>query len=120
RRLAGPTVSSSVVRDDAEALLREEQQLPVPGVGVQRPAMRERHYRALAPILVVDLRTVLGGDGAHGPDSFLQHRLCHFFRPPLPPRGTEAEAGIGHTVCPGNDRRPCRDPRCPPTPPDPG
>lgn len=120
RRLAGPTVSSSVVRDDAEALLREEQQLPVPGVGVQRPAVRERHYRALAPILVVDLRTVLGGDGAHGPDSFLQHRLCHFFRPPLPGLGGPRRKPGSVTRCaPGTtaDRVGTLDARLPhPTP----
>lgn len=44
----------------------EEEHLPVPGVGVQRPAVREHHGRALAPVLVVDLGAVLGGDGAHG------------------------------------------------------
>ena len=65
RGLAGPAMAAAVMRDDAEAVLREEQHLAVPRVGVQRPAVRERDDRALAPVLVVDLRSVFGGDGAH-------------------------------------------------------
>ena len=43
----------------------EEQHLPVPRVGVQRPAVGERDGGTLAPVLVVDLGAVLRGDGAH-------------------------------------------------------
>src|SRR6266849_5797527 len=59
------TAFAPVVRDRAKAVLREEQHLPVPGIGVQRPAMGERDGRTLAPVLVVDLGPVLRGDGAH-------------------------------------------------------
>ena len=62
RGLAGSAMATPVVRDDAEAVLREEQHLAVPRVGVQRPAVRERDDRALAPVLVVDRRAVLRGD----------------------------------------------------------
>ena len=48
-------MATPVVCDDAVAVLRQEQHLAVPGVGVQWPAVRERHDRALAPVLVVDL-----------------------------------------------------------------
>ena len=48
-------MAAPVVRDDAEAVLCEEEHLAVPHVGVQRPAMRERNDRATAPVLVVDL-----------------------------------------------------------------
>src|SRR5262249_40270302 len=73
--LAGAAVAAAVVRDHAEAALREEEQLAVPGVGVERPAVREGDDRALAPVLVVELRPVLRGDRAHLPCPFLS-RLC--------------------------------------------
>ena len=57
---------TTVVRDAAEAVLYEEKHLSVPHVGVQRPAVRERHDRALTPVLLVDLRPILGSDRAHG------------------------------------------------------
>ena len=63
--LARPAMTAPVVRDHAEAVLREEKHLAVPGVGVQGPAVRERYDRALAPVLVIDFRAVLGGDRAH-------------------------------------------------------
>ena len=50
----------------AEAVLGEEQHLPVPHVGTERPSVRERDSRAFAPVLVVDLGAVAGGDRAHG------------------------------------------------------
>src|SRR4051812_31735567 len=59
-------MAASIVRNHAEAILREEEHLSVPHVGVQRPAVRKRHDRALAPVLVVDLRAILRGDRAHG------------------------------------------------------
>ena len=55
-------MAAPVVRDHAEAVLREEQHLPVPHVGVQRPAVRERDDGPLAPVLVVDLGAVVGDD----------------------------------------------------------
>src|SRR5260370_28135503 len=67
-------MATSVVRNHAEAVLREEKHLAVPSVGAQRPAVRERYGRALAPVLVVDFGAVLGGDRAHCPRSFARVR----------------------------------------------
>src|SRR5215831_18408034 len=58
-------MTAPVMRDRAEAVLRQEQHLAVPCVRAQRPAVRERDDRALAPVLVVDFRAVFGGDRAH-------------------------------------------------------
>src|SRR5499427_5222945 len=58
-------MTAPVMRDRAEAVLRQEQHLAVPCVRAQRPAVRERDDRALAPVLVVDFRAVSGGDRAH-------------------------------------------------------
>jgi hypothetical protein len=66
RGLTRPAMAATVVRNHAEAVLREEQQLAVPSVGVQRPAVRERYDRAFSPVLVVDLGAVLRRDHAHG------------------------------------------------------
>jgi hypothetical protein len=63
--LAGAAMAAPVVRDRAEAVLREEHHLAVPRVGAQRPAVRERDDRACAPVLVVDFRAIFGGDRAH-------------------------------------------------------
>src|SRR5215831_18895147 len=58
-------MTAPVMRDRAEAVLRQEQHLAVPRVRAQRPAVREHDDRALAPVLVVDFRAVFGGDRAH-------------------------------------------------------
>src|SRR5216684_2776704 len=58
-------MTAPVMRDRAEAVLRQEQHLAVPCVRAQRPAVRERDDRALTPVLVVDFRAVSGGDRAH-------------------------------------------------------
>ena len=57
----------------ADDLMQEEQQLRVPIVGRQRPAMAEHNWLARTPVLVEDLRAVLGGDGGHV-DSFQMGR----------------------------------------------
>src|SRR5262245_50113643 len=58
-------MAATIVRDDAEAVLREEKHLAVPSIGAQRPAVRERYDRAFAPLLVVDLGAILGFNCAH-------------------------------------------------------
>src|SRR5262245_50429528 len=58
-------MAATIVRDDAEAVLREEKHLAVPSVGAQRPPVRERYDRAFAPVLVVDLGAILGFNCAH-------------------------------------------------------
>ncbi|MCY1366701.1 hypothetical protein D9M69_536060 [compost metagenome] len=66
RGLRRASMPAAVVRDDAEAVLRQEVHLPVPGVRVQRPTVGKSDDRACAPVLVVDLRAVCGGDGVLG------------------------------------------------------
>ena len=53
-------MAAPVVRDDAEAVLREEQHLPSHHVGVQRPTIGEGDGGTATPILVVDLGSVFG------------------------------------------------------------
>ena len=65
RSLAGSAVAAAIVCDDSEAMLCEKQHLAVPGIGAQRPSVREGDDRALAPVLVIDRRAVLHCDRAH-------------------------------------------------------
>src|ERR1700680_3509524 len=67
--LSGATVATAVMGDHAIAMLQEEQQLRVPIIGRQRPAMAEHNWLARTPVLVEDLRAVLGCYGGHV-DSF--------------------------------------------------
>ncbi len=61
-------VAAAIMGDDAEASGDEEQHLCVPIVRAERPAVMEHDgLGALrAPVLVVNLGTVLGGDERHG------------------------------------------------------
>jgi hypothetical protein len=52
-------VAAPVHCNAAITILREKQLLAVPSVGVQRPTVRERYGWPLAPVLVVNLYTVL-------------------------------------------------------------
>src|SRR5688572_15677917 len=63
--LAGATVPAPVVGYDAIAVLEEEQHLCVPIVGRQRPTVAEHDRLSGAPILVVDLGPIGGGDRRH-------------------------------------------------------
>ena len=65
RRLAGSAMATTIVCHDSEAVLCEKQHLAVPGVGAQRPSVREGYDRPLAPVFVVDRRAVLHCDRAH-------------------------------------------------------
>jgi hypothetical protein len=64
-------MAATVMGNDAVALRLKEQHLGVPVVAAQRPAMVKDDGLAGAPILVEDLRSVLGGDqvAAHGSGS---------------------------------------------------
>src|SRR5205085_8859450 len=78
-RLGRSAVASSVMGDYAIAVLKEEQHLRVPIVGRQRPAMAEDDGLSFAPIFVVNLRSIFGGNCAHvslevGPKCYLP---CH-------------------------------------------
>ena len=63
--LAGAAMAAAVMGDDPIAVIEEEQQLRVPVIGRERPAMREHHRLAAAPVLVVDLDAVFGLDRRH-------------------------------------------------------
>ena len=63
--LGGAAMAAAVMGDDAIAMMQEEQHLRVPIIGRQRPAMAEHDRLARTPVLVEDLRAVLGGDGGH-------------------------------------------------------
>ncbi len=57
---------AAVVGDAAVAALGEEEHLVFERVGRQRPAVAEHDRLPAAPVLVVDLGAVLGGEGRHG------------------------------------------------------
>src|SRR5207244_3594252 len=63
--LAGPPVSTPVVRNHPESILSEEMKLAIPCVGTQRPSMRKRYDWALAPVFVVDCRAIFHRNRAH-------------------------------------------------------
>src|SRR5580693_6128944 len=63
--LSGAAMATAVMGDHAIAMVQEEQQLRVPIIGRQGPAMAEHNCRARTPVLVEDLDTVLGRDGWH-------------------------------------------------------
>src|SRR5262245_57064017 len=62
-------MTAPVMGHDTVAILRQEEHLGVPHVGVQGPSVRERHDRPFAPVLVVNLGSVFCSDRAHGPSS---------------------------------------------------
>ena len=66
-------MATTIVGHDSEPLLREEEHLAVPHVRVQGPSVREGDDRALAPVLVVDRRTVFRRNRAHVHSSY---RVC--------------------------------------------
>src|SRR5258705_10306254 len=67
--LSRASMATAVMGDHAIAMMQEEQHLRVPIIGRKRPAMAEHNWLARTPVLVEDLRAVLGGDGGHV-DSF--------------------------------------------------
>ena len=68
--LVRTAMAAAVMGDNAVAVSAEEHHLGVPGVGRERPAMREQDRLPIAPVLIENLRAVLGGDHAHGVRSF--------------------------------------------------
>ena len=63
--LGGSSMAAPVMGDDAIAVLEEKQQLGVPVVGRQGPAVAEHDGLTASPVLVEDLRAIRGGDRAH-------------------------------------------------------
>ena len=63
--LARAAVAAAVVGDAAVAARGQEEHLVFEGVGAERPAVAEDDGLSGAPVVVVDLRAVLGRDRAH-------------------------------------------------------
>src|SRR5262245_16446675 len=63
--LRGAAVTAAVMRNNAIALVEEEQHLCIPVVGRQRPTMAEHNGLTFAPILVEDFNAVFRFYKAH-------------------------------------------------------
>src|SRR5579863_5051182 len=63
--LAGAAMAAAVMRDDAIAVIEEEQHLRIPIIRRQRPAMAEHDRLTLAPILVKDVDLIFCRDDGH-------------------------------------------------------
>jgi hypothetical protein len=59
-------MTAAIMGDTAVALVDEEVHLVFEGVGVQGPAVAEDHGLSRAPVLVVKLGSIFGGEHAHG------------------------------------------------------
>ena len=70
-RLTGTPVTTPVVCDAAIAIGRQKKHLRFPGIRRQWPAVTENDRLPRAPVFVVDLRAVLGGD------QVIVLRYCH-------------------------------------------
>jgi hypothetical protein len=70
-RLAGATVTAAGLDDATESVRGENEHLRFPSVRRKRPSMAEDCGLSEAPILEIDLHTVLGGDHGHRLLSFL-------------------------------------------------
>ena len=64
-RLARTAVAATIMGDTAIAVGRQVDHLAFPGIGAERPAVAEDDGLSRAPVLVIDLRTVFGGDRVH-------------------------------------------------------
>jgi hypothetical protein len=89
--LRGPAVPTAIVRDDAIALVEEEQHLDIPIVSRKRPAMAEDDRFARTPVLVEDLRPVARRDRRHALPP-VSAQLLHVRA--SSPRGVEAQAVV--------------------------
>src|SRR3989440_4798447 len=72
--LAGSAMAATVVGDRAIAMGGHEDQLVVPIVGIERPAVAEDDGLPRAPVLIKDMGAILCGNGAraHGMNSSFQ------------------------------------------------
>src|ERR1039458_4594699 len=64
-RLTGSSVAAPVMGDAAITVGRQEEHLRLPTVRTQRPPVTEYDGLTRAPVLVVDLCSVFGGDRVH-------------------------------------------------------
>ena len=63
--LARSAMAAAVMGNAAIAVVGEKQHLVFPCVGAERPAMTEDYGLSCAPVLVIDLSAVFGGDCRH-------------------------------------------------------
>ncbi len=68
--LARAAVATTVVCDAAVSLAGEEEHLIFERIGRQRPAVAEDNRLPRAPVVVIDLSAILGGERRHGAYSF--------------------------------------------------
>src|SRR5262249_50513958 len=64
-RLARPTVATAIVRDAAKAVRREVKHLILERLRAERPAVTEDDRLPAPPVVVVELRPILGCARAH-------------------------------------------------------
>src|ERR1700730_1323106 len=95
--LAGASVTSPVMGDDAIAVIQEEHHLGVPVVARKRPTVRENDRLAAAPILVVNRSAVFHGDRAH---VFFSSRSGYEF--------SDMKSVFRHSPRPGWEKTPSR------------
>src|ERR671935_1770660 len=69
-------MAAAVMSDAAVSAGRQKEHLVLEGVRGERPTMAEDHGRSAAPVLVINLRAVLGRHRAHGSSPLL--RRCMF------------------------------------------
>src|SRR5580692_64258 len=63
--LGGAAMAAPVVGNHSKALVEEEQQLRIPIIGRQRPAVAKHYGLTFAPVFIVNLRAVFGRNRAH-------------------------------------------------------
>src|SRR5512137_2234155 len=63
--LARPAMAATIMGDAAAVVGRQEHHLAFPSIGAERPAVAENDGLSCAPVLVVDLRTILRVKCAH-------------------------------------------------------
>src|SRR6202020_1262475 len=69
RNLRGPANSPAIMGKPAVTVVAKEQQLSIPRVGAQASPVYVKLRGAVTPVLVVDLRAVVGDKCGHVPTS---------------------------------------------------
>src|SRR5262245_54070211 len=109
-------MAAPVMGDDAIALLHEVEQLRIPVVAAQGPAVMQDDSLTRAPVLIEDLNAILCGDRAHCCRSFAWvrrkkgwlsgHLGCESIRPSSRDGGDHATSVCAGGGAPG-ERAPC-------------
>src|SRR5260370_40735869 len=75
-RLARTSMTSAVVGDATVAVLRQKEHLVLKGVGRKWPTMAENYGLSLAPILIINLRSIFCGNCVHVSFFFFVFGFC--------------------------------------------